>query len=122
VPELDWYPVGHGVLPTLCGHTGGYEHRYSPSGQPFHVWAKPVPRIADWLLDCVVYLYPSVQDADAGEAAGGTEVTTVPQKRSLKSTSSSESSFPILCRHPSTKRKPWRAYSDTASGGNGFEK
>jgi hypothetical protein len=31
-----------------------------------------VPRIADWLLDCVVYLYPSKQEAEAGEAVGGT--------------------------------------------------
>ena len=36
--------------------------------------------------------------------------------------SSSGLSSPILCRHPSTKRRPWRAYSDTASGGKGFEK
>src|SRR5215211_5083517 len=28
----------------------------------------------------------------------------------------------LLCRHPSTKRRPWRAYPDAASGGNGFEK
>jgi hypothetical protein len=46
--------------------------RYSVRGQPIYVWKKPVPRIMDWILDCVVYLYPSAQDAEAGEAAGGT--------------------------------------------------
>jgi hypothetical protein len=51
-----------------------------------------------------------------------TEVTTVPQKRFLKSTSSSESPSPILCRDPSPKRRPWTAYPDAASAGNGFEK
>ena len=31
-------------------------------------------------------------------------------------------SSPIRSRHPSTKRRSWRAYPDVASGGNGFEK
>jgi hypothetical protein len=72
VPELVLYPIAHEPLPTWCGRPGGYELRHSVSGKPFYVWKKPVPRIADWLLECVVYLYPSAQDADAGEAAGGT--------------------------------------------------
>jgi hypothetical protein len=72
VSELVLYPIGHEPLPTWCGRPSGYELRHSVGGKPFYVWKKPVPRIADWLLDCVVYLYPSAQDADAGEAAGGT--------------------------------------------------
>ncbi len=46
--------------------------RYSARGYPYRVWKKPVPRISDDILDSVVYLYPSVTDAEAGEKAGGT--------------------------------------------------
>ncbi len=53
-------------------YAGGYELRYSARGYPYRVWKKPVPRISDDILDSVVYLYPSVTDAEAGEKAGGT--------------------------------------------------
>jgi hypothetical protein len=66
------YPVEHEPLPTMHGHPGGYELRYSARGHPFYVWSKPVPRIMDWVLDSVVYLYPSKDDADAGVGEGGT--------------------------------------------------
>ena len=50
-------------------HTG---HEILVRGQPFYVWKRPVPRIADLILDCVVYIYPSVDHAQAGEEWGGT--------------------------------------------------
>src|SRR5215212_2307266 len=70
----------------------------------------------------VVYVTIHVPTLHAGSIKNGLKSPTVSQKRSLKSTSSSESSSPILCRHPSTMQRPWRAYSDTTSGGKGFEK
>jgi hypothetical protein len=71
MPEAVCYPVSHEPLPTWRGHPGGYELRYSVRGEPFYVWKKPVPRISDMILDCVVYIYPSVNHAEAGEKWGG---------------------------------------------------
>jgi hypothetical protein len=65
------YPVGHEIRFDAPARSGGYELRYSERGYPFYVWKKPVPRISDQLLDCVVYIYPSVDDARAGEKWGG---------------------------------------------------
>lgn len=53
-------------------YAGGYELRYTRRGRPLYVWKKSMPRIADQFLDSVVYLYPSVEDAEVGRAAGGT--------------------------------------------------
>lgn len=62
-------------------YSGEYEKRYSARGQLFYVWKKPMPRINDALLDSVVYLYPSVEDANAGKAAGGTGfLITIPSE------------------------------------------
>ncbi len=41
-------------------------------GQPFYVLERSVPRIDDNFLNCVVYLYPSVEAAEVGERFGGT--------------------------------------------------
>jgi hypothetical protein len=38
---------------------------------PLRVWEPPMPRIQDRVLDAVVYLYDSKDEALAGEAAGG---------------------------------------------------
>lgn len=65
------YHQRHEPPPTLYGDPGGYELRYSVRGQPFYVWKKPVPRISDMILDCVAYIYPSVNHAQAGEKWGG---------------------------------------------------
>ena len=65
------YPIWHEPLSREPAHPGGYERRYSLRGQPFYVWKKPVPRISDQILDCVVYVYPSVDDAQSGEMWGG---------------------------------------------------
>jgi hypothetical protein len=46
--------------------------RLSSSGIPFGCWEPVLPRIPDVLLECVIYLYPSRTDAEAGERAGGT--------------------------------------------------
>jgi hypothetical protein len=43
-----------------------------PQGDPVTVWRWEMPRIDDQLLDCVIYLYPSVASAQRGETAGGT--------------------------------------------------
>src|SRR5688500_19015445 len=45
---------------------------YSNTGIPFTVWEKEMPRINEVFLDCVVYLYPTVEDAETGYASGGT--------------------------------------------------
>jgi hypothetical protein len=66
------YPIWHESLSKEPAHPGGYELRYSVRGQPFYVWKKPVPRIPDDTLDSVIYLYPSVADAESGEKVGGT--------------------------------------------------
>src|SRR5258708_7512305 len=34
-------------------------------------WSWEMPRINDDLLDCVIYLYPTVEDARSGYGAGG---------------------------------------------------
>src|SRR5919112_3357068 len=40
-------------------------------------------------------------------------------QRSRNSIGEDDPDEELLCRHPSTKRRPWRAYPDAASGGNG---
>ncbi len=66
------YSIGHEVRFSGAGWQGGYELRCSSDGHVFYVWKPPVPRIEDQVLDCVIYLYPSVGQAAAGEQAGGT--------------------------------------------------
>ncbi len=70
--EVMLYPVGHELRFDVPPHPGGYELRRTLRGHSFYVWRKRVPRISDQILDCVIYLYPSVAAAQAGEAAGGT--------------------------------------------------
>jgi hypothetical protein len=65
------YHVGHEIRFDERPRPGSYELRYSKRGHPFYAWKKPVPRIDDMMLDCVVYLYPSVEDAEAGYRVGG---------------------------------------------------
>jgi hypothetical protein len=66
------YAGEHEVRYAGAGYPGGYELRRSRHGEIFYVWKQPVPRIDNQILDCVVYLYPSVAAAEAGESAGGT--------------------------------------------------
>jgi hypothetical protein len=55
------------------------DYRLSPDGQPFGVVVPPVPRIQDLFLNSTLYLYASVEDAERGDASGGTAfITTVP--------------------------------------------
>jgi hypothetical protein len=49
-----------------------YEERRTTRGVPFTVLRKRMPRVPDKMLDCVFYLYPTVDDAQRGEYAGGT--------------------------------------------------
>lgn len=56
----------------LLGYCSGeWERRISHLGHPYWVWEKHMPRIDDEYLDCVIYLYPSVRDAEQGKRAGG---------------------------------------------------
>jgi hypothetical protein len=45
---------------------------HSEGGHPFYVLRWEMPRIKDTILDCVFYLYRSVQEAKDSEHAGGT--------------------------------------------------
>jgi hypothetical protein len=53
-----------------------YESRYSKLGNSCFIQKRPwkdlVPRISDQILECVIYLYPSEEDASEGRRAGGT--------------------------------------------------
>jgi hypothetical protein len=66
------YHIGREIRFYRSPCSGGYELRYSERGYPFRVWKSPVPLIADWFLNCVVYLYPSADYAVDGVAIGGT--------------------------------------------------
>lgn len=48
-----------------------FERCTSLRGYPYYVWNRTMPRISDDILDCVIYLYPSVMDAQEGEHFGG---------------------------------------------------
>jgi hypothetical protein len=65
------YPLTVGIPKNY--NRGRWETRYSvPFGTPHGVWTYSVPGIIPaTLLDCVVYVYPSIKDADKGERAGG---------------------------------------------------
>src|SRR5215475_6135267 len=42
-------------------------------GYPFKIWKEEplMPRLDDQFLDCSIFLYPSVEDAERGERIGG---------------------------------------------------
>lgn len=44
---------------------------YSSSEVPIQIWTPEMPRIEDLILDCIVYLYPSVEEAKRGVKYGG---------------------------------------------------
>jgi hypothetical protein len=50
---------------------GGWITRQDSLGNPYSYWMPPMPRIRDTYLDCVIYLYASEADADAGARTGG---------------------------------------------------
>ena len=50
---------------------GGWVTRVSSRGNAYSYWTPPVSRIPDAYLDCVIYLYPSEQDAEQGARIGG---------------------------------------------------
>lgn len=52
--------------------------------KPTAVWKPDVPRIPDEVLHCVIYLYPSIADAENGRALGGSGfLTSVPNEQTL---------------------------------------
>ena len=58
-------------LDILEDYTNRHEKGHPIRGIDYEVWSPPMPRIDEAILDCVIYLYPSVADANAGEKAGG---------------------------------------------------
>lgn len=63
--------------PLTIGHTGQYSGvpevvSLLPHGPDITVWRWEMPRIDDQILDCIVYLYASSDDARNGFASGGT--------------------------------------------------
>ena len=63
---------------TLHSSGGGVECRVSgssdaptPAACRYRYWKRAVPRIPDDILDSVIYLYPTREDAEAGEPIGG---------------------------------------------------
>ena len=62
------YPLTVGNVPVYASNRG---LQYSTFGA-FYVWRSNVPRINDKLLDSVIYLYQTAEDADVGKRAGGT--------------------------------------------------
>lgn len=50
---------------------GFWETRRTWRGVPYDVWNPPVPRISDDFIDCCIYLYPSLKDAEDGAKIGG---------------------------------------------------
>lgn len=51
--------------------SGRWLTRVASDGTPFRVWRRAVPRVPDFLLDSVIYLYESEEAADRGDSAGG---------------------------------------------------
>lgn len=52
-------------------YTGYWETVVNSEGHPFRVWRHIMPRIPDEVLNCSVYLYPTVEDASDGANYGG---------------------------------------------------
>src|ERR1700730_14309143 len=50
--------------------------RFTSDGTPFEVWEKTMPRIFDEILDSVIYLYHTEEDANAGTQAGASGFLT----------------------------------------------
>jgi hypothetical protein len=50
---------------------GHWVTKMSSRGHPYYLWDWTVPRIKDDYLESVVYLYPDVPKAEAGESFGG---------------------------------------------------
>lgn len=50
---------------------GKWVTRYSTRGHPYTAWEPSMPRIPDGALSQIVYLYPSVVDAENGSRTGG---------------------------------------------------
>jgi hypothetical protein len=55
----------------MRSESGKWVTRYSTRGHPYPVWEPDMPRIPDAALSHIVYLYPSVADAENGSRAGG---------------------------------------------------
>jgi hypothetical protein len=55
----------------LAGQKGRMVTRYSTRGHPYSAWEPSMPRIPDGALSQIVYLYPSVWDAENGSRTGG---------------------------------------------------
>jgi hypothetical protein len=56
----------------MCLRTFNWRTRVSPQGIPYSFVERRLPRIPDYALDSIVYLYPSEAAAEDGEQIGGT--------------------------------------------------
>ncbi len=48
-----------------------WESRQTARGSAYTTWVDPLPRVEDWILEHIVYLYPDRLEADAGSEHGG---------------------------------------------------
>jgi hypothetical protein len=55
----------------MRSESGKWVTRYSTRGHPYTAWEPAMPRIPDGALSQIVYLYPSVVDAENGSRTGG---------------------------------------------------
>jgi hypothetical protein len=55
----------------MVGGYGQWVTRHSTRGHPYSIWEPFMPRIPDGALSQIVYLYPSVIDAENGARTGG---------------------------------------------------
>jgi hypothetical protein len=55
----------------MRNESGKWITRYSTRGHPYEAWEPAMPRIPDGALNQVIYLYPSVPDAETGARTGG---------------------------------------------------
>src|SRR4051794_5711082 len=61
----------YGMEKALSMRSFMMETRLSSRGNPYVLWKRVMPRIPDIMLDCVVYLYESVDHAIASANKGG---------------------------------------------------
>jgi len=81
--KCDCYHARAGMYPLTasngCGTSGRWVTRYSARGHPYNAWEPSMPRIPDGALSQIVYLYPSVKDAESGSSVGGSGfLVTIP--------------------------------------------
>jgi hypothetical protein len=80
-------------------YTLAWETLYDNHGQPFGVLTRQMPRINDNLLQCVFYLYPSIEEAKKGERVGGTGFFVYVRDKARPDTSHYCHFYAVTCLH-----------------------